>query len=93
VTIICSAAHKTRFFAIEARCEPKSSNLFCARTSAAFGVRLHLGFAAERRKPERDRIQELKSEPSPCLIKQQILPLIGSEKVSERPEPPLLPFP
>ena len=49
---------------------PRCPRSFQARTSAAFGGRLHHGFADERRKACRCRIhdQELNSEPLPCLI-------------------------
>ena len=49
---------------------PRCPRSFRARTSAAEGGRLHHGFADERRRAWRCRIQgqELNSDPLPCLI-------------------------
>jgi hypothetical protein len=62
------ATAKNGVFAPGARQTPKSPRSFRARTSPAEGGRLRCGFAAARRRRCRDRDQELKAEPLPCLI-------------------------
>jgi hypothetical protein len=62
------ASQKTRTSAPKARRAMKRLHPDRGRPSAAFGVRLHDAFGAERRRGDKHRIQELNRRSSPCLI-------------------------
>ena len=62
------AFEKSRLSPLGAPQTPRCPSSFQARTSAAEGGRLRFGSAAERRRRCRDRDQELKRDPLPCLI-------------------------
>jgi hypothetical protein len=62
------ATTKNRVSALRAPQTSKRRRSFPARTSPAEGGRLRCGSAAARRRRCRDRDQELKREPLPCLI-------------------------
>lgn len=67
------SSEKSRVSAPTAPRMPKPWRSDPARTSPAFGVRLRDAFGAERRRSDRDRIQELKRRVPPCLINAAVL--------------------